>query len=177
MNFTPLARFQNERDVEIPWTLANVTCGPVLDVGCHDSTYLADLPGPVDGIDVRPTHNPALRDTYCADIRTWDCGNKYPFVLAVSTVEHIGLAFEPYGTEADDPDGDIHAIAGMRRALAPGGTLLVTVPFGTPEHRGWYRRYDHTGLCRLMEGLDWSAEYYHDPTWEVGGVALITACL
>jgi SAM-dependent methyltransferase len=46
------------------------------------------------------------------------------------TVEHIGLG--RYG-DPIDPDGDLKAIAELRRVLAPGGSLLFVVPVGRPR--------------------------------------------
>jgi len=100
---------------------------------------------------------------------------KYATVIALSTIEHIGLTCEGYGTTADDPEGDRKAIEGCMRALKPGGTLLLTVPFGKSENRGWYRIYDDESLDRLLDGIDYNAEYHSDPAWAVGGVALVTA--
>ena len=45
-------------------------------------------------------------------------------------VEHIGLG--RYG-DAMDPDGDLKAIAELKRVLAPGGRLLFVVPVGEPR--------------------------------------------
>lgn len=45
-------------------------------------------------------------------------------------VEHVGLG--RYGDPLD-PDGDLKAVAELRRVLAPGGTLLFVVPVGRPR--------------------------------------------
>jgi SAM-dependent methyltransferase len=45
-------------------------------------------------------------------------------------VEHVGLG--RYGDPLD-PDGDLKAIAELRRVLAPGGNLLFVVPIGKPR--------------------------------------------
>ena len=45
-------------------------------------------------------------------------------------IEHIGLG--RYG-DALDPDGDLAAIAELKRVLAVGGTLLLVVPIGRPR--------------------------------------------
>ncbi|HWW74963.1 MAG TPA: DUF268 domain-containing protein, partial [Pyrinomonadaceae bacterium] len=45
-------------------------------------------------------------------------------------VEHVGLG--RYGDPLD-PEGDLKAIAELRRVLAPGGTLLFVVPIGRPK--------------------------------------------
>jgi len=45
-------------------------------------------------------------------------------------VEHVGLG--RYGDQVD-PDGDLKAMAELRRVLAPGGTLLFVTPVGRPR--------------------------------------------
>ena len=166
----------NERSIEIAWLLAQPIKGPVLDVGCHDSVYLEHLPAPVDGIDVRPCENQALRRSFTADIRTWLAPEPYPSITAVSTVEHVGLAFEPYGTSADDPDGDRHAITGCMANLTWDGTLYVTVPAPADGQdradHSWYRSYTARGLEDLLNGYSYQADVTFDPTWPVGGVWL-----
>lgn len=171
------ASIPNERSEELPWLLTRDLAYPILDVGCHESTYLDALAkdGPVDGIDVRHQDQGILRHFYQDDIRTWLAPEPFPTICAVSTVEHIGLAFEPYGTSADDPDGDKHAVSGIRANLAPGGTLYLTVPFGDPEHFGWFRRYGTAELAALLDGWYWEAEFKFNPDWQVQGVALVTA--
>lgn len=167
----------NERSVELPWLLAQTLTYPVLDVGHAESTYLCALAehGPVDGIDVRQVTHPCTRRDFQADITTWQAPALYQTVIALSTVEHIGLEVQAYGTPAGDPEGDVRAIEGCWRALAPGGTLLVTVPFGVQENRGWYRVYSQSGMDALMGGLTYTRELITHPEWAVGGVALITA--
>jgi len=164
-----------ERQVEIPWVIANAV-GPVLDVGCAESTYLAELDGPVDGIDSRPFSDDALRSFYQLDIRTAakTIEARYATVAAISTIEHIGLAHAPYETVADDPEGDRHALEACYELCRPGGKVLMSVPFGKDEHHGWYRSYDVATLAELCRGYDYSTESHHDDAWAVGGVALVT---
>lgn len=45
-------------------------------------------------------------------------------------VEHVGLG--RYGDRLD-PEGDLKAVAELKRVLAPGGTLLFVVPVGRPK--------------------------------------------
>jgi len=49
---------------------------------------------------------------------------------SMHVIEHIGLG--RYG-ESLDPDGDLKAVAELKRVLAPGGTLLLVVPIGKPK--------------------------------------------
>jgi len=51
-------------------------------------------------------------------------------ISCMHTVEHIGLG--RYGDPLD-PDGDIKAIAELKRVLALGGSLLFVVPIGKPK--------------------------------------------
>lgn len=162
----------SERDVEIPWALDRCE-GVVLDVGCAESIYLNDL-GVVDGIDSRPIAPEGLRRFIHGDIRTHPADPVYDTVLALSTLEHVGLEHVPYQTEADDPDGDRHGLEACVRWCKPGGKVLVTVPFGEPGVFGWYRQYDEPSLGRLCDGFLWSAEYVMNPGgWGVDGVALV----
>lgn len=50
---------------------------------------------------------------------------QFDLVVAVSTIEHVGWDEQPR-----DPHGAVRALHALRRAVAPGGTLLVTVPAG-----------------------------------------------
>ena len=155
-----------ERVAEIPWAVSNAVA-PVLDVGCAESSYLADLPAPVDGIDVRPCASPALHDFYRGDIREYPLPQRYATVLAVSTLEHVGLACDAYGTIADDPDGDRRALDGCVGATAPGGKVLVSVPFGNPGDHVWFRQYDLARLDALLKGYDATIDIRVGPHWDI----------
>jgi len=162
----------SEREVQIPWSFAHAR-PPCLDVGCAESSYLAYLPAPADGIDSRACNGLPLRQCFQGDIRTFTFPEKYRTVLAVSTLEHVGLAV--YGHDDDDVDnGDRAALEGCVNAVEPGGQVLLTVPFGEAGNFGWWRRYNLAGLRALLDGYVWSATYRTDPGWEVKGVALVT---
>lgn len=165
----------NEREDEIPWLLSRPIMFPALDVGCTESVYLDRLVGPVDGIDVRaPRPHHAMREQFQADIRTWLAPQRYPSIIALSTLEHVGLEFAPYGTLADDVDkGDREALEGCMRNLTDDGVLYLTVPLG-PEHenRGWYRRYSPDTLRELLRDYRATIEARYEPAWDVGGVAM-----
>ena len=53
-----------------------------------------------------------------------------PSLSCMHVVEHVGLG--RYG-DPFDPDGDLKAVAELRRVVAPGGTLLYAVPVGRPR--------------------------------------------
>src|SRR5438309_7427199 len=120
----------SERVVEVPWAVSRAV-PPTLDVGHAESSYLCDLRGPVDGIDPRPAALPCLRRAHRGDIRSFEFGERYQTVLAISTIEHVGLEYARYGTVRDDPEGgDRRALEGCVRACESGGRVLVSVPFG-----------------------------------------------
>jgi len=67
-------------------------------------------------------------------------------------VEHIGLG--RYGDPLD-PDGDLKAIAELKRVMASGGSLLFVVPVGKPKlvFNG-HRIYSHRQIREYFGGLD-----------------------
>jgi SAM-dependent methyltransferase len=50
---------------------------------------------------------------------------KYDAIVSISTIEHVGWDEEPF-----DPEKAIHSIRRLRKMLAPGGRMLVSVPIG-----------------------------------------------
>ena len=67
-------------------------------------------------------------------------------------VEHVGLG--RYG-DALDPDGDLKAMAELKRVLAPGGSLLFVVPVGEPRVQfNAHRIYGFDQVTRAFAGLD-----------------------
>ena len=105
--------------------------GRVLDVGYRESeiTYqLASLGFETWGIDIRPpvTNFPGV---HClqGDICRYPLpARSFDDVIAISTIEHIGLSV--YHNTDYDTDGDLHALRAIQAALTPQGRLLLTVP-------------------------------------------------
>lgn len=59
------------------------------------------------------------------NIDVFDITGSYDWIVAISTVEHVGRDEEP-----KDPDAAERAICHLRSLLAPDGYMLVTVPGG-----------------------------------------------
>ena len=147
----------DERVVEIPWVLARLSTGRVLEVGYAfaEPAYVAGLleaaPHELVGVDLADAEVPGM-EMVQADVR------ELPFpaadfdqVLLVSTLEHVGADNERYGVEVGtDSSGMRAALRELRRVLRPDGTLLVTVPLGEPEDYGWFRQEDVRGWTRLF---------------------------
>ena len=67
-------------------------------------------------------------------------------------VEHVGLG--RYGDPLD-PDGDLKAMAELKRVLAPGGDLLFVVPVGRPRVQfNAHRIYSFDQVRESFRGLD-----------------------
>lgn len=153
-----------ERVIEIPWCLQQIPqSGRILDIGSCDALYLRVIQQPG-------------RELHCLDPR--DCsgdippgavfhhqsliGNTLPrrgfdAVVAISTIEHIGLpcyAQEPFQR------GDALALAEIRELLKPGAPAVVTVPAGQSKLMTWYRQYSSSDLHRLFRGWRYEIRYW-----------------
>ncbi len=77
--------------------------------------------------------------------------NSIESVSCMHTVEHIGLG--RYGDPLD-PEGDLKAIAELKRVVKPGGTLLFVIPVGKPKVMfNAHRIYDAKNTVKLFDGF------------------------
>ena len=77
--------------------------------------------------------------------------NSIASLSCMHVVEHIGLG--RYGDPLD-PDGDLKAIAELKRVLAPGGNLLFVTPVGRPRIQfNAHRVYTCEQIIQPFEGL------------------------
>lgn len=153
----------DERTVEFPWLLAQQPRGRVLDAGSvlnHPHVLDAFLPV-VDALTIatlvtEPQTFPERGITYLeCDLRTMPfADDAFDTVICASTVEHIGMDNALYGSavpRAEDPPAEQRrAIAELLRVTAPGGKVLVTVPFGLREDHGWFRQLNEADLMDLL---------------------------
>ena len=146
----------DERVVEIPWVLARLRPGRVLEVGYAfaEPSYLAALvaavQGELVGVDLAQAEVPF--ETVRADVRELPFdARSFDQALLVSTLEHVGADNTVYGLEAEEGGAAarLAALRELRRVLRPGGSLLVTVPLGEPADHGWFREDDVRGWTRL----------------------------
>jgi Methyltransferase domain len=190
----------NERIVEQPFVLralSGLASGAsVLDVGGAESTLALSLSASgyaVTVVDPRgyPLEHPGLRSVAgrLDELDATEPG--FDAAIAVSAVEHFGLSHyggAQAGAAGAEARADLEALESLRRLVAPGGLLVLTVPIGTPSVDDFQRVYDARGVRELLEGWtlrELSAAWRQDRlTWVPGeldepagdsGVALAVA--
>ena len=149
----------DERAIEVPWVLSRYRGEPrVLDIGYAfaGETYLAALldlgADDLVGVDLAEKDVPGMT-TRIADVRALPFAeNSFDVVFCVSTLEHVGRDNRVYGvSEEHDEQGVTSALGELRRVLAPGGRLLVTVPCGEHEDHGWFVQQQVGTWLQLFE--------------------------
>lgn len=146
---------ESSRIVEYPWILRNIPSkGRILDIGSTGSQLplmLAGLGYEVWTIDIREyEYAGIINNLNCiiGDIReTSFTDSFFDIILAVSTIEHIGLG--RYG-DLIDKEGDRNAMKEIRRIMSNDGILLMTVPFGKKYISKLHRVYDEELLLDII---------------------------
>ena len=143
--------------IELPWVLARLRGDRAIEVGYAfaEAPYLAALLqagfDELTGVDLAEADVPGMT-TVRADVRELPFErDTFDLVLCVSTLEHVGadnsgLRPRSRGRSASR----LTALRELRRVLAPGGRLLITVPCGEPDDYGWFRQDDVRGWTRLF---------------------------
>jgi len=166
--FTPgpgYGRSLDERVVEFPWFLEHLPKGTLrlLDAGStlNHEVVLEHLP--LDR--VRLFISTLAPEDHCY----WKRGISYVYedlrdlsfkdgyfdcVASLSTLEHVGMDNALYvgdGQFRENARKDhLKAMAQFRRVLKPGGTLLVTVPYGREADHGWFQQFGREMLAELI---------------------------
>jgi SAM-dependent methyltransferase len=83
-------------------------------------------------------------------------------VVCLSTLEHVGMDNRIYGDTAStsaDPTREVgRVLQELRRVTRPGGVLLVSVPFGKRDDRGWFRILDAVDLEVFAQSPHWRVD-------------------
>ena len=160
----------DERVIEYPWLLAQEPSGHVLDAGStlnHEHVLGRFLPR-CDDLHIvtlapEPESFPELGVVYSyADVRDLPYPDgSFDTVVAASTFEHVGMDTTAYGVpggRSSDPAAEVdRALSELARVVAPGGKLLVTVPYGRAEDHHWFRQFGRDDVERLLSHETWRA--------------------
>jgi hypothetical protein len=158
----------DERCVEYPWLLTRLRPRPgtLLDAGSTlNHKFVLDYPAFRDKTIHIMTLGPErncfwhkgisylfgdLRDIPIRD-------NFYETIVCASVLEHIGfdnkLFIKNDVYRENSSDAFILVMKEFHRLLKPGGELLLTVPFGTYQHHGWFQQFDAPLLNRAIRAF------------------------
>jgi hypothetical protein len=119
---------------------------------------------PTTFIDYRPV-NLVIDNLKCAygdltDSDQWE-DNQFSSLSCMHVVEHIGLG--RYGDKLD-VNGDLLALSNLRRAVKPGGRLLIVVPVGKPAvYFNAHRVYSAKWIHDFFSVRFWMKEFFFIP--------------
>lgn len=138
--------FVNERLVEMLFVHNQIAVDGegrrALEFGCtksHLALELCSLGYQVVGVDLReyPFNHPNLRFTRC-NLLEFEDDAGFDLITTISVLEHIGLG--AYGEGSDS--ADLARVLGkLAELLKSDGTLIVTVPVGTPNVDSFLRSF------------------------------------
>lgn len=100
-------------------------------------------------------------------------------IVCISTLEHVGMDNARYGVSIErDPESSAAAVRELMRVLVPGGTLLITVPYGPAADLGWFRIFgpeDVRGVLETAHPSDAAVRYYRfGGSWYVADAGIDT---
>jgi SAM-dependent methyltransferase len=127
----------------------------ILDAGCGSGRNMIELArhGTVSGVELSGTSVDVARARSAGEVIAGSVlempfdGDSFDFAVCLDVIEHL--------------EDDLGALRELRRVLAPGGSLLVTVPAyqwlwsGHDEVNHHHRRYTRRSLQRVAEQAGW----------------------
>jgi SAM-dependent methyltransferase len=127
----------------------------ILDAGCGSGRFMVELAklGSVTGVELSDTSVSLARERQLGDVVAGSVlempfpEDSFDLAVSLDVIEHL--------------DDDLAALRELRRAVAPGGALLVTVPAyqwlwsGHDEINHHHRRYTRRSLQRVAEQAGW----------------------
>jgi SAM-dependent methyltransferase len=177
-----------ERVVEYPWTFAQDLCGRGLDAGSSlnfqhvldrfqprfDELHLFTLAPEFESFPER-----GISYVY-GDARALPYRDgQFDTIVCISTLDHVGMDNGEYGSSAardDDPQAETRKMmVELRRVVAPGGSILFTVPYGRRVDLVWSRQFGEAEIRDLIDAAaprdQQIAVYRYEPTgWTVSSL-------
>lgn len=159
----------DERVVEYPWAFGRLPrTGKMLDAGSTFNHDFLLLRSPLRDLELTIATLAPEKRCY------WHLGISYVFgdlrktlfndhvfdvVASISTIEHIGLDNAMlYSRDArhaeEDENGFGAAVREFRRVLKPGGTCLISVPYGKRANLGWYQVFDYEKIQSIIAAFE-----------------------
>jgi len=165
-----------ERVIEFPFVFRVLKKGEgmkVFEFGCANSLLSYQLVNSgymVSGIDLRDYKLPNRNFTFIKG-NLFEVNlpkNQFDAVIAVSALEHIGLA--AYKEKQNPNHTDAKAVEIFHEILKPNGQLIITVPAGLKDEHHFFRIYDDDSLVQLLnkfsiEKKEYYAKY-NNTDWE-----------
>lgn len=157
------------RMIEIPWVLSRLP---------EQAIRILDAGSSLNHFEV--ISSPKLRDKSLTILTLapeancyWEQGISYvyddlrdaPFknglfdvVTCVSTIEHLGMDNSFYAEKLDaarpgSQKAYLTAAQELKRVLKPGGTILITFPFGTYQNLGWFQQFNAEMADELIDAF------------------------
>ncbi len=130
----------NERAVEVSLALEVLDAhagGEVLEIGNVLGHYRPSEHLVIDKYEVAP-------GVVNADVADYETDRRFDLVLAVSTIEHVGL-----DEELKDPGKATRSLLHLKSLLKPGGVLWVTLPVAYNRDLDAQVRAGDVGFTRL----------------------------
>jgi len=84
--------------------------------------------------------------------------NYFDWIACLSTIEHIGLdntlLYTQEATKREqDGDAYLKVVKELRRVLKPGGTLFLSMPYGSRCNHGWFQVFDAEMVDRVRHAF------------------------
>lgn len=146
---TEVPFYVSERVVEVPFVLENARPPTVLDIG-RDRTgeYTRALED--NGLFVESVDPNDRKATYRIEFEHLNIpgnpGKRYDTVLFLSSLEHFNYSLQNLSLA----DNDIYCISKARTLLAPGGIIIITVPFGKEYIPGDFIQWSKQRVDRVV---------------------------
>lgn len=169
----------DERIVEYPWLFSRLPAGPgrLLDAGAslnHDFLLRRDpLASKTVSVCTLSAESEPFRKQGVAYVfedlrRTSFSDSSFDYVVSISTIEHIGLDNTMLYTsdtskQESNTGSHLAAIREYKRVVKPGGTVLVSFPYGRYANHGWFQVFDSAmvaGVVREFAPASWTELYF-----------------